>query len=64
VSTKEFREIVRRLVANYMASEGCSCCQDIDQHAADKAALAEILKVPPYDDNSGFAFGPFKSPGR
>lgn len=53
---------VRRAVADYMRSEGCSCCEDGDEHRKDKKRLAELLNVPPYDDNSGYDFGKFRSP--
>ena len=28
---REFKKKVREAVANYMSSEGCSCCQDYDR---------------------------------
>ena len=57
----DFSEEIRENVANYMRSEGCSCCQDIDEHKQNKAKLAELLNVPPYSDNSGFDFSKFRS---
>jgi hypothetical protein len=46
---------IRRAVAEYIASEGCSCCRgkDHDKHAAQ---LAQLLGVPQYEDGSGFDF--------
>lgn len=46
---------IREAVANYMGSEGCSCCQGSD-HVEHEATLAKILRVKPYDDKSGFDF--------
>ena len=55
------RRAVRRAVANYMSSEGCSCCQLPEQHAADKKKLARLLDVPQYPDKSGYNFSQFGS---
>ena len=60
--TSDFRNAVRRAVADYMKSEGCSCCRDIDAHEKHAAALARLLKVPMYDDGSGWDFSIFASP--
>ena len=47
---------IREAVANYMRSEGCSCCQDIKGHRQHKKRLAELLNVSMYDDGSGYDF--------
>ena len=52
---------VREAVANYMQSEGCDCCRDMDAHKKHKKTLAEFLGVPTYDDGSGYDFGSFES---
>lgn len=54
-------EAIRQAVANYMGSEGCSCCQDIDKHKEHKARLGELLNVPKYSDGSGYDFLKFRS---
>ena len=36
---EEFKKHVREAVANYMRSEGCSCCQDWDEHRKNKKGL-------------------------
>ena len=51
---------IRRAVANYMRSEGCGCCGDPDAHAIAAARLAKLLRVPAYDDKSGFDFARFR----
>lgn len=43
-------------VSNYMWSEGCSCCRDIEAHDKHKELLGELLDAPRYDDNSGYDF--------
>ena len=53
-------EKIRQAVADYMQSEGCSCCQDSDAHAIAKKQLAQLLNVPKYKDGSGYDFGKFK----
>ncbi len=57
----EFRREVRRAVADYMSSEGCSCCRNVPMHALNAEHLAELLRVPKYDDSSGFDFQRFRT---
>ncbi len=52
---------IRRAVADYMSSEGCSCCRSIDRHDENEAVLAKLLKVPMYSDKSGYDFGRFET---
>jgi len=51
---------IRRAVADYMSSEGCSCCRAIDMHEKHAAELAKLLGVPKYSDGSGFNFPKFR----
>jgi len=51
---------IRQAIADYMDSEGCSCCQG-DDHAKHERRLAELLDVPLYDDKSGYDFTRFRS---
>ena len=60
MTTKELTEI-RRAVADYMASEGCSCCGDSDKHAEDAVRLGILLRVPKYKDWSGRDFSRFRT---
>ena len=57
----QLRKLLREAVANYMSSEGCSCCQNIEAHKAHTEALAKLLKVPKYSDGSGYDFSKFKT---
>ena len=52
---------VRTAVADYMRSEGCSCCRNIEAHDRNKAKLGEMLDVPEYSDGSGYDFGKFET---
>ena len=56
ISIKE----IRQAVADYVFSEGCSCCEGHD-HDDHKAVLAKLLNVPKYDDGSGYDFFKFKT---
>lgn len=47
---------IRRALADYMQSEGCSCCQDVEAHAEASRRLAKLLRIPRYEDGSGFDF--------
>jgi hypothetical protein len=59
--TSQFQESLRQAVADYMRSEGCSYCQDVDAHKEHKKKLAELLNVEPYSDGSGFDFRPYRT---
>ena len=52
---------IRRAVADYMRSEGCSCCRASDDHEYYTRVLAKLLRVPIYSDGSGYDFGKFES---
>lgn len=52
-------DVVREAVANYMCSEGCSCCENMEDHEKHTKVLAELLNVPMYDDESGYDFYQF-----
>ena len=55
------RAALRRAVADYMRSEGCSCCSDYDGHREHKAVIAKLLNVPRYEDGSGYDFTRYRS---
>ena len=52
---------IRRALADYIASEGCSCCRNVERHDEAAQRLALLLDVPRYDDQCGFDFYRFKS---
>lgn len=52
---------IRRAVADYMRSEGCSCCRDREAHEQHAAALAKLLRVPKYEDGSGYDFARYRT---
>jgi len=54
-------EAIRQAVADYMRSEGCSCCRDEMAHREHTAALAGLLDVPLYPDGSGYNFSQFET---
>ena len=56
---KEEKTRLREAVANYMKSEGCSCCEDHEAHREHARILAGLLDVPMYDDGSGYDFYKF-----
>jgi hypothetical protein len=53
---KEKIRKIREAVANYMYSEGCQCCENVEAHRRHTKQLAELLGVPLYDDGSGYDF--------
>lgn len=57
-------EKIRQAVADYMWSEGCSCCRAIGRHKENARRLAKLLDVPEYEDQSGYKFSLFRSKRR
>lgn len=55
---------LRTAVADYMYSEGCRCCQNIDAHEQHKATLGKMLKVRKYPDGSGYDFYRYRTPDK
>ena len=53
---EEFKKEVRELIANYMRSEGCTCCQDFEEHAKNKKLLGELLDCGKYDGEDDYNF--------
>lgn len=51
---------VRRAVADYISSEGCSCCRS-EQHDEHLDRLGKMLRVPKYEDGSGRDFYQYRS---
>lgn len=51
----KFKKQIREAVANYMKSEGCSCCQG-DDHYEHEVAIAKLLGIKKYADESGYDF--------
>jgi len=54
-------QAVRDALADYIVSEGCSCCRNEEAHTEAKAKLARLLEVPAYKDGSGWDFYKFGS---
>jgi len=52
---------IRTALADYMRSEGCSCCRNIPKHEDAARRLAGLLGVPMYEDASGYDFHQFCS---
>ena len=55
---------IRRLIADYMQSAGCSCCELGDKHARVEKQLAELLGVPKWEDGYGYNFNKFATKPR
>lgn len=49
---KAYRKKLREAVAQYMASEGCACCEG-DSHIDDAKELAELIGMSLHKDKSG-----------
>ena len=58
MTRKEYKEI-RQALADYMATEGCGCCEDYEGHKKHTEVLAKLLHVPIYSDKSGYDFSKY-----
>lgn len=52
---------IRRALADYIASEGCSCCRDSNRHEEAAKRLAKLLRVKKYPDGSGYDFHAYQT---
>ena len=52
---------IRKVVADYMHSEGCGCCSNKEKHAKNEKRLALLLQVEPHTDGSGYNFDKYRS---
>lgn len=50
---------IRQAVAEYIHSEGCSCCRGAD-HGQHEEKLAILLSVEKYDDGNGYNWGKYR----
>lgn len=55
------RDELRQAIADYMDSEGCSCCRDQDAHDVHAERLAKLLDVPKYPSGYRYDFRQFRS---
>lgn len=51
---------LKTAIADYMWSEGCSCCEG-DDHKEHKDRIGELLNIPKYSDDSGYDFKNFRT---
>lgn len=45
---------VRQAIADYMRTEGCSCCRDYDGHIQNRKKLALLLDVPEHPEEDDY----------
>lgn len=60
----EFRKQMRRLLADYISTEGCGCCRDTEGHEKAAEALGKALGVKKYSDGSGYDFRKYREQDR
>jgi len=57
--SKKLREKIDELkncFQGYWQSEGCSCCQNVDEHKHYSNSIGELLNFPKHSDDSGYDF--------
>lgn len=59
-SLRMFKKQLREAVANYMYSEGCSCCRS-SNHDENAEALAKLLSFKKFSDKSGYDFYSYRT---
>jgi hypothetical protein len=52
---------IRTAFADYLASEGCSCCQDKPKHDIALDKIGKLLQMQKYEDGSGYDYGKYQS---
>lgn len=55
-----FTKKMRTAIADYMWSEGCSCCRGSD-HEKHAETLGKLLRIPKYKDGSGYDFSKYRT---
>lgn len=50
---------MRQAFADYIQSEGCSCCRDSEKHTDAQLRLGKLLRMELYDDKSGVAYNKY-----
>ncbi len=61
LTIRQLQHRLRQALADYIASEGCSCCQNDVAHHAAEDRLAALLHVPRYGDDSGYAWPTYQT---
>ena len=56
---EEFKKEILELIANYMRSEGCTCCQNREEHEDVKRRLGELLDCGKYDGEDEYNFNQY-----
>lgn len=61
---KQFKKTIseiRQAFADYVYSEGCSCCRNTGEHTKAMDKLGKLLKMKKYSDGSGYDYSKYKS---
>lgn len=54
--SEDFIQKIKIAFSDYIRSEGCSCCRNIDAHKDAEVRLGKLLDYPKYEDGSGYNF--------
>ncbi len=60
-SIAKLKKELREALAEYMWTEGCTCCRDSDGHEQNAERLGKLLGVRKYADKSGYDFDRYRS---
>jgi hypothetical protein len=56
-----FKKQIRTAIADYISSEGCGCCQNVDAHKEHMSAIGKLLNMKKYSDKSGYDYSLYKT---
>lgn len=60
-STRSFLSEVRTAVADYISTEGCSCCSDYEGHKNAMERLGKLIRMKKYTDGSGYDYSKYRT---
>ena len=52
---------IREAISDYMYSEGCDCCRNIEAHGIHGKRIAKLLNVEMFGDESGYDFAKYRT---
>lgn len=61
MAKEKLKDEIRKAFADYVATEGCRCCQDREAHEKAAEKLGKLLGCDKYSDGSGYDFYKYKS---
>lgn len=58
---KLLKKQLRAAIADYISTEGCSCCRDSEGHDEAMGRIGKLLNMKKYSDKSGYDYSVYKT---